>query len=75
MVSLTMLCKVNPLSPNSDLNQISHCCIKGLSVREVLRIENMISHDSFDFLIASPHYFCKRCTETRSENLWFDIGA
>ena len=29
----------NSLSPNSDLSQTSHCSIKGLSVREVMRIE------------------------------------
>ena len=34
---------VNPLSPNSDLSKISHCSIKGLLVREAMRIENMIT--------------------------------
>ena len=34
---------VNTLSPNSGLSQISHCSIKGLLVREVMRTENMIS--------------------------------
>ena len=29
---------VNPSRPNSDLSQISHCNIKGLSVRQVMRI-------------------------------------
>ena len=33
----------NPLRPNSDLIQTSHCNIKGLPVREVMRIENMIT--------------------------------
>ena len=28
---------------NSDLSQTSHCNIKGLSVSEVMRIENMIT--------------------------------
>ena len=28
---------VNPLRPNSDLSQTSHCNIKGLSVSEVVR--------------------------------------
>ena len=37
----------NPLRPNSDLSQTSHCNIKGLSVREVMRIENMITHVKF----------------------------
>ena len=26
----------NPLRPNSDLNQTSHCNVKGLSVRDVM---------------------------------------
>ena len=34
---------VNPLRPNSDLSQTSHCNIKGLLVWEVMRIENMIT--------------------------------
>ena len=34
---------VIPLSPKSDPSQISHCSIKGLSVKEVMRIENMIT--------------------------------
>ena len=33
----------NPLRLKSDLNNIYHCNIKGLSVREIMRIENMIS--------------------------------
>ena len=37
----------NLLSPNSDLSQMSHCDIKGLSVREVMRIENMITQLKF----------------------------
>ena len=35
--------RFNPISPNSDPSQISHCNIKSLSVREVMRIENMIT--------------------------------
>ena len=35
--------KLNPLRPNSDLCQTSHCNIKGLSVSEVTRTENMIT--------------------------------
>ena len=34
---------VNPLRPNNDLSQTSHCNIKGLSASEVMRIENMIT--------------------------------
>ena len=34
---------INPLRPNSDLSQTSHCNIKGLSVSEVMRTENMIT--------------------------------
>ena len=52
---------INPLSPNGDLWQIFHCIIKGLSAREVMRIENMITHyklNSLDFLTASPHFTC-----------------
>ena len=38
---------INPLRPNSDLSQTSHCNIKGLSVSEVKRIENMITQVKF----------------------------
>ena len=34
---------VNPLRPNNDLSQTSHCNIKGVSVSEVMRIENKIT--------------------------------
>ena len=34
---------VNPLRPNSDLSQTSHCNIKGVSVSEVTRIEKEIT--------------------------------
>ena len=37
----------NPLRPKSDLNEIYHSNIKGLSVREIMRIENMISQVKF----------------------------
>ena len=30
----------NPLRTKSDLNEIYHCNIKGLSIREIMRIEN-----------------------------------
>ena len=33
--------------PNSDLSQTSHCNIKGLSSREVMRIENIITQVQF----------------------------
>ena len=36
-----------PLRPNSDLSQTSHCNIKGLSVSEVMRIENLIPQAKF----------------------------
>ena len=42
-----LLCAFNPLRPNSDLNQTSHCNIKGLSVYEVMRIESMITQVKF----------------------------
>ena len=38
---------INPLRPNSDLSQTSHCNIKGLSVSEVMRIENIITQMKF----------------------------
>ena len=38
---------INPLRDNDDLSQISHCNIQGLSVREVMRIENMITQVQF----------------------------
>ena len=37
----------NPLRPNSDLSESSHCNIKGLSVSKVMRIENMITRVKF----------------------------
>ena len=37
----------NPLRPNSDLSQTSHCNIKCLSVSEIMRIENMITLVTF----------------------------
>ena len=37
----------NPLRPDSDLSETSHCNIKGLSVSEVMRIENMITQVKF----------------------------
>ena len=37
----------NPLRPKNDLSQTSPCNIQGLSVSEVLRIENMITQMKF----------------------------
>ena len=37
----------NPLRPKSDLSQTCHCNIKGLSVSEVMRIDNMITQVKF----------------------------
>ena len=37
----------NPLNLNSDPSQISHCRIKDLLVREVMRIENVITQVKF----------------------------
>ena len=37
----------NPLRPNNDESQTSHCNIKGVSVSEVMRIENMITQVQF----------------------------
>ena len=39
--------QLNPLRPNNDVSQTSHCNIKGLSVSEVRRIENMITQVQF----------------------------
>ena len=39
--------RFNPLRPNSDPSQTSHCNVKGLSVSEVMRIENMITQVKF----------------------------
>ena len=36
-----------PLRPNNDESQTSHWNIKGLSVNEVMRIENMITQVKF----------------------------
>ena len=61
---------INPSRPSNDLSQTSHCNIKGLSVREVMRIKNMITQvNSVDILTASPRYFCNKCMETQKENL------
>ena len=38
-----VLRSVNPLRPNNDLSQTSHCNIKGLSIGEAMRIENKIT--------------------------------
>ena len=38
---------INPLRPNIDVSQTSHCIIKGVSVSEVMRIENMITQVQF----------------------------
>ena len=40
---MTLYVCFNPLRPNNDLSQNSHNNIKGLSVREVMRTENMIT--------------------------------
>ena len=37
----------NPLRPNNDESQTSHCNIKGVSVSEVMRIQNMITQVLF----------------------------
>ena len=48
-VTRSVICRVkrlyplNPLRPNSDGSQISHCNIMDLSVSQVMRIENMIT--------------------------------
>ena len=37
----------NPLRPNSDGSQTSHCNVKELSVSQVMRIENVITQVKF----------------------------
>ena len=37
----------NPLRPNNDESQTSHCNIKGVSVSEVMRIKNMMTQVKF----------------------------
>ena len=37
----------NPLRPNNDESQTSHCNIKGVSLSEVMRIENTITQVQF----------------------------
>ena len=65
-----MPCLFNPLRPNNDESQTSHCNIKGVSFSEVMRISNMITQVQFySYLTVSPHYFCKKCMETQKENL------
>ena len=39
--------RFNPLRPKSDLSPASHCNIKGLSVSEIMRIENTITQGIF----------------------------
>ena len=42
-MEFSLLLLFKPLRPNNDLSQTSHCNIKGLSVSEVMRIDNMIT--------------------------------
>ena len=58
----------NENSFNSDLMQIFHCSVKGLLVREEMRIKS----NSLDILTASRQYVCKKCMEAKKENLLFD---
>ena len=43
----TNAARFNPLRPNDDVSQTSHCNIKSLPVSEVMRIENMITQFQF----------------------------
>ena len=43
----------NPLRPNNDVSQTSHRNIKGVSVSEVMRIENMITQVQFYWYLNS----------------------
>ena len=61
---------------NSDLSQISHRIIKGLSVRKVMIIETTsLKLNSNDIFTASPHHFYKKCMKTKKEKLYFDTWA
>ena len=60
---------INPLNPNNDLSQISHCSIKGLSAREVMRIGNKITQVKFARYFNSFSPLRKKCMETIKENL------
>ena len=42
-----LVCSLNPLRPDNDVSQTSHSNIKGVSVSEVMRIENMITQVKF----------------------------
>ena len=43
----TEMLDINPLRPNNDSTQTSHCNIKVVSVSEVMRTENMITPVKF----------------------------
>ena len=47
LLYLNRLLHINPLRPNNNLSQTSHCNIKGVSVSEVMRIENKITQVKF----------------------------
>ena len=49
LLNKTMQCAAlfNPLRPNNDLSQTSHSNINGVSVSEVMRIENKITPVKF----------------------------
>ena len=46
-VVLSLLISVNPLRPHLVVSQTSHCNTKGVSVSEVMRIDNMITKVQF----------------------------
>ena len=56
---------INPLRPNNDQSQTSHCNIK----RSWELRTWSLKFNSIDILTAFPHYFCKKCVETQKENL------
>ena len=47
LVNLQSVACLNPLRPNNDESQTSHCNIKGVSFSEVMRIENMVTQVKF----------------------------
>ena len=58
---------------NSDLSETSQCNIKGLSVREVMRIEN-IKLNSIDILTASPHASVRNVWKHKRRNCNLILG-
>ena len=59
------------VTPDSDHQHICPCNTNSLSIREVMRIEDVMSTKII--FTTSPHFFHKKLTGSRKENLHFDI--